>query len=57
MQATMYRGTFTDVTGDVDFDLDVTIVVSGPVVPELLRSTSDGCGSTCESACTSCKSA
>ncbi len=45
-----------DTGDDLDFDLDVSIVESGPVIPELLRSTSDNCGSTCESACTSCKS-
>lgn len=32
----------------------MTIVESGPVVAELLRSTDDNCGATCESACTSC---
>lgn len=41
---------------DSSFDLDVSIVESGPVVPELLRSTSDNCGQTCQSACTSCRS-
>jgi len=39
---------------DSDFDLDVRIVESSPVVAELMRSTSDNCGHTCESACTSC---
>lgn len=38
-----------------DYDLDVEIVEGGPVIPELLRSTSDNCGKTCASACTSCK--
>ncbi len=41
---------------DLDFELDISIVESGPVIPELLRSTSDNCGKTCQSACTSCKS-
>jgi FxLD family lantipeptide len=41
---------------DADFDLDVRIIESGPVVPDLTRSTDDGCGSTCGSACTSCRS-
>ncbi|MGH8906601.1 MAG: FxLD family lanthipeptide [Egibacteraceae bacterium] len=36
---------------DSEFDLDVSIVESGPVVAELMRITDDGCGSTCESAC------
>jgi len=39
-----------------EFELDVTLVESGPVIPELLASTSDNCGTTCQSACTSCKS-
>jgi len=38
------------------FDLDISVIESGPVIPELLRSTSDNCGSTCQSACTSCRS-
>jgi FxLD family lantipeptide len=37
-----------------EFDLDVRIVESGPVIDELLRLTDDNCGTTCESACTSC---
>ncbi|MGH3868022.1 MAG: FxLD family lanthipeptide [Pseudonocardiaceae bacterium] len=39
---------------DSEFDLDVSIVESGPVVAELMRNTDDNCGNTCESACTSC---
>ncbi|MGH3977345.1 MAG: FxLD family lanthipeptide [Pseudonocardiaceae bacterium] len=39
---------------DWEFDLDVSIVESGPVVAELMRLTDDNCGSTCESACNSC---
>lgn len=39
---------------DSEFDLDVSIVESGPVVAELMRLTDDGCGQTCESACNSC---
>ncbi|WP_034239512.1 FxLD family lanthipeptide [Saccharomonospora iraqiensis] len=35
-----------------DFDLDIRFAESGPVVEELMRPTDDGCGSTCESACT-----
>ncbi|MBL0886898.1 FxLD family lanthipeptide [Myceligenerans indicum] len=34
-----------------EFDLDVTTVKSAPVVGSLLRGTTDGCTSTCESAC------
>lgn len=37
---------------DSEWDLDVSIVESGPIVDELMRLTDDGCGSTCESACT-----
>lgn len=36
---------------DTDFDLDITIVASGPTVPDLMRNTDDNCGSTCQSAC------
>jgi FxLD family lantipeptide len=37
---------------DVDeFDLDVSIVESGPVIDQLLNLTDDGCGATCQSAC------
>jgi FxLD family lantipeptide len=43
-------------TTDPDFDLDISIVESGPMVADLMRSTDDGCGSTCQSACTSCRS-
>ncbi|QOC94415.1 FxLD family lanthipeptide [Micromonospora craniellae] len=48
-------------TGETDteedlFDLDISLIESGPVIPELMRSTSDNCGKTCASACTSCKS-
>jgi FxLD family lantipeptide len=38
------------------FDLDISFIESGPVIPELLRSTSDNCGQTCASACNSCQS-
>jgi FxLD family lantipeptide len=37
--------------GDALFDLDVSIVESGPVITDLMRLTDDGCGTTCESAC------
>jgi FxLD family lantipeptide len=49
------EATPTDV-GEDEFDLDVRIAEAGPVIPELLRSTSDNCGGTCASACTSCRS-
>ncbi|ANW19639.1 FxLD family lanthipeptide [Streptomyces clavuligerus] len=34
-----------------DWDLDVSIVESGPSADRLIRMTDDGCGVTCESAC------
>lgn len=37
-----------------DFDLDITIVESGPAADQLTRLTNDGCNSTCATACTSC---
>ena len=40
-----------DTVGDEEFDLDVTIVESAPVIDDLMRITSDNCGATCESAC------
>ncbi|MBE1463918.1 FxLD family lanthipeptide [Kibdelosporangium phytohabitans] len=36
---------------DTDFDLDISIVASGPVVADLMRNTDDNCGSSCQSAC------
>jgi len=36
---------------DSDFDLDIETIASGPVVAGLLNDTSDGCTSTCQSAC------
>jgi len=43
-------------TDDDPFDLDISFIESGPIIPELLRSTSDNCGQTCASACNSCRS-
>jgi FxLD family lantipeptide len=38
--------------GDFEgWDLDVSIVESGPSADRLIRMTDDGCGQTCESAC------
>ncbi|GLZ16064.1 hypothetical protein Acsp04_62990 [Actinomadura sp. NBRC 104425] len=34
-----------------EWDLDVSIVESGPSADKLIRMTDDGCGSTCQSAC------
>ncbi|HEY8986206.1 FxLD family lanthipeptide [Streptomyces sp. S6] len=36
---------------DADFDLAIETIASAPVVPGLLNDTGDGCGSTCQSAC------
>jgi len=38
---------------DTDFRLDVRVIEGLAPIPALLRSTSDGCGSTCEGACVS----
>ncbi|WP_030777606.1 FxLD family lanthipeptide [Streptomyces sp. NRRL S-920] len=49
----------TDAQGSVseesfqDWDLDVSIVESGPSADRLIQMTDDGCGQTCESACSS----
>lgn len=45
--------TATDFTvdGDSDFDLNIETVASAPIVGALLNDTGDGCGSTCQSAC------
>ncbi|QKV97963.1 FxLD family lantipeptide [Streptomyces sp. NA02950] len=38
--------------GDFEgWDLDVSIVESGPSADRLIRMTDDGCGQTCQSAC------
>lgn len=34
-----------------DFDLDITFVAQGSIIADLMSSTSDNCGSTCQSAC------
>jgi FxLD family lantipeptide len=49
-EAVTPRQPATDLT-DSEWDLDVSIVESGPVVDELMRLTDDGCGQTCQSAC------
>ncbi|MEV7359405.1 FxLD family lanthipeptide [Kitasatospora sp. NPDC091276] len=40
-----------DTDTDTGFELDITIVAQGPVIGELMSSTDDGCGKTCQSAC------
>lgn len=56
MHATTTAMTAGDIDADADFDLDVSIVETGPVIADLMRSTDDNCGHTCETACTSCQS-
>lgn len=34
-----------------EWELDITIVESGPEADRLIRMTDDNCGATCESAC------
>ncbi|GIG67800.1 FxLD family lanthipeptide [Phytomonospora endophytica] len=34
-----------------NWDLDITIVESGPNADRLIHMTNDGCGQTCQSAC------
>lgn len=42
----------TDHAQDFDgWDLDVSIVESGPEADKLIQMTDDGCGKTCQSAC------
>ena len=47
----------TQPTSDVpkdDFDLDITFIEAGDSVQHIIKMTGDNCGTTCESACTSC---
>lgn len=37
-----------------DFDLDIEFIEAGGTVEHIIRMTQDNCGTTCESACTSC---
>lgn len=37
-----------------DFDLDIEFVEAGGTVEHIIKMTDDSCGTTCESACTSC---
>lgn len=34
-----------------DWELDVSIIESGPAADRLIQMTDDGCGQTCQSAC------
>ena len=35
-------------------DLDISFLEAGDTVDHIIKMTNDGCGSTCQSACTSC---
>lgn len=39
---------------EADFDLDIEFIEAGTSVEHIIKMTEDSCGSTCESACTSC---
>lgn len=39
---------------DTEFELDIRIFESGVGLDEIIRMTDDNCGSSCQSACTSC---
>lgn len=43
--------TLGNLAADTDFDLDISIVESSPVITDLKRITDDNCGQTCQSAC------
>ncbi|MEH1128361.1 FxLD family lanthipeptide [Micromonospora sp. CPCC 206061] len=46
----------SDVEGGVldDFDLDIEFIEAGGTVEHIIKMTEDNCGTTCQSACTSC---
>jgi FxLD family lantipeptide len=52
----MFVQTLEPASADIpdDWDLDISIVESGPAADQLIRMTDDGCNSTCGTACTSC---
>lgn len=37
-----------------DFDLDIEFIEAGGTVEHIITMTQDNCGTTCQSACTSC---
>lgn len=51
-----------DTAGDADgslgdaafFDLDIRFIEAGDTVDHIIKMTDDNCGTTCQSACTSC---
>jgi FxLD family lantipeptide len=50
-EATSATGTAPSDEAPDDWELDVTIVESGPAADRLIQMTDDGCGQTCQSAC------
>ncbi len=44
----------TPTMATADLDLDVMFAAKGPAIGELMNDTSDGCGSTSQSACAGC---
>ncbi|MCX4582474.1 FxLD family lanthipeptide [Streptomyces sp. NBC_01481] len=48
---TLKAATDFTVDTDSDFDLNIETIASAPVVAGLLNDTGDGCGATCQSAC------
>ncbi|QSB06451.1 FxLD family lanthipeptide [Natronoglycomyces albus] len=49
----MNSDTTTAIDND-EFELDITLIESGPDLGAILYDTSDNCGHTCQSACVSC---
>ncbi|BCY07295.1 FxLD family lanthipeptide [Actinoplanes sp. L3-i22] len=39
---------------ETGFDLDITFVEAGDSVQHIIKMTGDNCGTTCQSACTTC---
>jgi FxLD family lantipeptide len=39
---------------ETGFDLDITFVEAGASVQHIIKMTGDNCGTTCQSACTTC---
>ncbi|WP_083460186.1 FxLD family lanthipeptide [Jiangella muralis] len=37
-----------------DFDLDIEFIEAGSTVDHIIKMTDDNCGTTCQTACTSC---
>ena len=50
MSVQLLEPTSADLPGD--WELDISIVESGPAADQLIRMTDDGCNSTCGTACT-----